>query len=60
MYLLVSAGSLACKLVAGDVYDLQSFIMIFPLHFLKLFVVRCKSAACGGIYYDHDLALIIA
>ena len=51
--LIIGAGGLAAELVAGNIQDLKSLIMIFFIHALNIFVLRCEAAACSCVD-DHD------
>ena len=57
--LLVGAGSLSCELVAGDIQDLQTLIVIVLVHLLDRGVLGSEAAA-GRCIDDHDdFALVI-
>ena len=57
MDLLVGAGSLIAELVAGDVDDLQSLVVILLVHLFEGLVVGREAAAGRGVDDEKDLAL---
>ena len=46
MDLIVSSGSLAAELVAGDIKDLKALIVVVFVKLLDGFILRSKAAAC--------------
>ena len=59
MDFFVCSGSLPAELVAGDVQDLQSPVMIVPVHLLDRRILGCEATASGGIDHHDDLAFVI-
>ena len=59
MDLLIRAGGLTAELVAGDIQNLQSLIVVISIHLLNRLILRRKATASGSVD-DHDnLALIV-
>ena len=57
--LLIAAGCLLSKLIAGKIENFKTFILIFIVKGLKLIVLRCKSTAGRCIYDKQYLATIV-
>ena len=56
---LVRAGRLSRKLVAGDIDDLKSLVMIRLVHCLERLIVRREAAAGRRVDDQHNLALVV-
>ena len=52
---LIAAGSLIAELVAGYVDDFESLVVVLPVHFFELLILRCEAAACRGVDDDENL-----
>ena len=57
--LLVGAGGLIGKLVAGEVQDLQTVVLVGVVDLLQLLVLGGEAAAGGGVDDQQDLALVV-
>ena len=58
MNLVLRAGGLIGKLVAGEIQDLQALILHFFVHGLQGLIMRGKSAASGSVHNQENLPLI--
>ena len=56
---LVRAGRLSRKLVAGNIDDLESLVVIRLVHCLQRLVVGRKTAAGRRVDNQHNLALVV-
>ena len=59
MNLVIRPGSLPAELVAGDVQDLQSLIMIVPVQLFYRGILGREAATGSRVNNQNDLALII-
>ena len=59
MDLLIRSGSLPAELIAGNVQDLQTLVVIILIQLLDRRILRRKPAAGRRVDYQDDLALII-
>ena len=57
--LFVLSGSLICKLVAGEVEDLKSLVVVCIIDCLKICILRSEAASCSCVDDEENLALII-
>lgn len=57
-YVRVALGFLPRKLVARESKDDKTLLPVFCIELLKSLELRCKSALCGGVYYQDDFAFI--
>ena len=53
MDLLIGAGSLCAKLIAGDIQNLKPLVMIVKVKLLDGRVLRGKAAAGSRIHYQN-------
>ena len=60
MDLLIAAGRLPAKLVAGEIQNLQPLIPVRFVKLLQRFVLRREAAAGGGVDNQQYLALVIS
>ena len=60
MDLLVAAGRLLAKLIAGKVKDLKTVFLVQLVQILQLVILRRKSAACCGVHYKQHLTFVAA
>ena len=58
MNLILAAGSLIGKLVAGEVQDFQTLILQILVHGFQGLIMGRKAAASGGIDDQQHLALV--
>ena len=54
MDLIIGSWCLSAELVAGNVEDFQSLVMIIQIHFFDRCVLRSESAAGGRVYDQND------
>ena len=59
VHVVIRTRGLGTKLVAGDVQNLEALVMQLLIERLDRGIVRRESAAGGGVYHQHDLALQI-
>ena len=51
LYLSNCAGSLLAELVAREIKNLKSLLIILLINLLQVLVLRCESAAGSGVYH---------
>ena len=59
MNFLLGAGSLLTKLVAGEVENLKTLVLILLVQGLQLFVLRSETATGGRVDNEQHLALVL-
>ena len=57
--LIVTARCLSAKLVAWDVQDLQTLIMVILVELLDRSVLRSEAATCSSVDYQDYFSFII-
>ena len=57
--LLVAAGDLLRKLIAGEVQNFQTVFLVQLIDVLQLVVLGCETAAGGGVHNQQYLTLVI-
>ena len=53
------AGSLSAELVAREIQNLESLLIVFLINLLQILVLRRESATGGGIYNQQELSLVL-
>ncbi len=56
MDFIVRSGSLACKLVAGDIQNFQPLVVEFFINAFQILVLRCETASGSCIYNQNYLS----
>ena len=56
---LIRPRFLLAELIAGKTADHKSLVFILQVHFLKAFVLFCKTASGGDVYDEDGFALVL-
>src|SRR5262252_2313248 len=54
----IATGFLVSELIAGETEDLEAFVVVFAVEFLKTLVLRSETALAGGVDDKQNLAFV--